>query len=1585
MSFMGPGGGVASGPASGLRFAQTRGRIQGSPITGVNYPSPFFDVAHTYLPVTVKQLFKWCRYYFLTNPLINATVFKLSEYPVTDIIIDHESTEVKNRWTEYFHEHLRWGPFRVEAGLDFFGYGNGYISIGFPFKKYLYCKACNFRDEAGKIRAQWIFTSFQFRMTCPRCGYIGDALAKDYYYKSASGVKTIRWNPEDIEVSYNDISGESTYFYTIPAVIRNDIVIGRKDVVEGIPQVFIQAMREQKGVIFSKDNFFHMRRPTLATQDRGLGTPLLLPVLKDTFYLQVMKKAQEAVLIEHIVPLRILFPQGGSGSSDPYCLTYRTLTEANYGYKASGEVVVGDIVKTASGRYAPVTAVQKRAVRPGEKVYAIEVTGMSAVPVEPSEDHPFLAVRTGGRIKSRVSNWLPGWVPVKDLQVGDYVAYPISREVRHGMYVDMAQYLENYVATDAWVYRQITSDGAAAYEYAEAREQRAFGNGELQQVAIARGWAVSTLQSAASRYRCGHRTPRLLRHIAWSKDFATILGYYLAEGCVEETRITYALHREETWICDELDGAFGRLLGLTGTRHATSDNGLSYRVNASSFAEFLKNYGGHLAWNKRLPEECVHLPEEILLELVRCLINGDGGAEQIHRDNGTGRPCRTSAITYTTTSLQLALKLRELLLYLGVIGRVHTTPVRNRRKHSIHRVKVNGQMAVDLWKKLGWCCSEEVAEIKKDTTRSFILGGYAYFRVQKKEELAGVDFVYGFQVDGDKSFCVPSCAQHNTTINLIDWRDQVAAEIARWRYDCITPETLVETAEGLREAGEVLEGDSLKNHLGAYSKVEKVWRRPLREGERAYQLVVRGMRGDIPTVSEGHSFLIRRKQNNGNGHQIAETSSFVRAKDIHAGDYVGYPVPVFKPHGITELDLADFVTSASTERWVYLDHHSPETPEAFEYLSEHGAPVDRQVLLEKKGWSVNQYKAAQSAVREGRVLCRLPRRIPLDEELCWVLGLYLAEGSASSKQVLFALHANETPFVVRLDRFFKERFDANGFTAECGANGIQRYYSSTIAAQFFHEMCGGISTTKRIHSLLKCAGDKRLAALMRGYFDGDGCYHDDDSSGCVDVSSASRQLAADCLEILLSSGVLASLTSLPPAPYSICGKTGMSHGSWKIAAHGVAARRLRIWLGLAASDAADAGSRIGLFADGYLWRRIEEVREVEALEVIGFQVDKSVFVRLEDDTEVHGTFCLRVGCTGNSNYIPILPLPIGNQTIGGDGRALLLTQEIATWSDQILNGMGVPVEFIKGGLSYAGTNVSMRMMENMFLGYISRQKALAKFVMKQVASFLGWPEAGIRFKPFKMADDLQRKAYLFQLNAAGKVSDTTLLADSDLDQNDENQIMIRETDKRIEATKKQQLAMATIQGEAQQIMLKFQTKAQQDAQKAMAAPVAPGEPGGADVQGQGGGPGGAGGAGAMQAMPSALQSGAAGNAAGPMSGTASAQAAAPAPGAGASPQDFLSSISSQLTGAQRMKDEQQSNIDLPTYAMGQARFIATMPKPQQEMALKNLQLQSPELADLVKQMMAELMPVEQGDGGSAGVDTRPLPQQRPPRRAGGMV
>jgi hypothetical protein len=654
LSFINSGG---MGAASGLRFAASRGRMGGAVSNGVNYPSPFFDIAHTYYPKTIKELFRWCRYYFLTNPIINATVFKLSEYPVTDIIIDHESPQVVKRWTEYFQDHLRYRSYQVEVGLDYHTFGLAATSIGFPFKKFIECKQCRWRKEASKVRANWLYSNNAFRLNCPQCGHIGDAAAQDVYYKNASGVKMLRWNPEDLEITYNPITGEYVHFYNIPGPIKNDIIIGKKDVVDSLPQVFLQAVKENKGVVFSKENFFKLKRASIADQDRGWGVPLLLPVLKDTFYLQIMKKAQEAILLEHIVPLRVLFPQPASGTSDPY-----------------------------------------------------------------------------------------------------------------------------------------------------------------------------------------------------------------------------------------------------------------------------------------------------------------------------------------------------------------------------------------------------------------------------------------------------------TTINLVDWRDHVAQEIARWRLD--------------------------------------------------------------------------------------------------------------------------------------------------------------------------------------------------------------------------------------------------------------------------------------------------------------------------------------------------------------------------------------------------------------------------------------------------------------NNYIPIMPLPLGNQTIGGDGKALLVTQEMIAMSETIMNGMQVPVEFIKGGMSYAGTNVSMRMLENQFIGYTLSHKALARFIMKNVAAYLDWPEATIRFKPFKMADDIQRKAYLFQLNAAGKVSDKTLLADADLSQADEDQLKEQESASRTEVMKKEQLAMADIQGEAQMKMMAWQVKGQQAQQAAMGSGLAQGEPGGPDT--------GAGGGAAMQ----------------------------PAPGA-----DPMQGMQSPLAQNQQMQPG-GLNVDIPTMAKAQATMINRLPPQQQQFAIQNLRAQSPELATMVEQLLSQMQGGGEGGGqagGAPAVDMRPLPEAASPRRAAGMV
>lgn len=304
------------GAIGASRFANTRGRINGSFSRGINYPSPFFDIGHTYLPTTVKQMFRWCRYYFMVHPLINSTVFKLSLYPITDLVYHTDDKHQKALWRKLLEDHLRYRCFMGEIGLDYNTYGNGLVSIFYPFKKKLRCTNC------GNIRpakaAKYYFRNFQFFWQCPRCGHHGPAEVFDDYIKSAKGIRLLRWNPEDVDVRYNDLTGEYAYYYDIPVQLKNDIIMGKKSVVEEVPQIFIDALKKKKAIIFNKDNIYHFKRPTLAGKDRGWGVPLLLPVLKDAFYLQILKKSQEAIALEHIVPLRVLFPQAGSATSDPY-------------------------------------------------------------------------------------------------------------------------------------------------------------------------------------------------------------------------------------------------------------------------------------------------------------------------------------------------------------------------------------------------------------------------------------------------------------------------------------------------------------------------------------------------------------------------------------------------------------------------------------------------------------------------------------------------------------------------------------------------------------------------------------------------------------------------------------------------------------------------------------------------------------------------------------------------------------------------------------------------------------------------------------------------------------------------------------------------------------------------------------------------------------------------------------------------------------------------------------------------------------------------------------------------------------------
>ena len=286
--------------------------------SSLRYPSPFLDLASLYLPRTIKEAFHLCRYYYTTSPIINPIVRKLAVYPSTKMYIESADPDIKQYWEDYITKVLRLPEFNIECGLDYFTYGNCYVYISFPIIKTLVCSNCKREEKVENCTYTW--RNLRFDMKCSYCNYQNrEAQVKEYPKKSINEIALIRIPPELVDIENNPLTGRKDYFITIPRITRNEILIGKKVIIETTPEVFIDSMRQNKRMKLTPGKFFHFQRQSVSHVDwLGYGEPIIMPVLKDNFYFQTLRKAQEAVLHSAIVPLRFVFPQSGDAQTSPY-------------------------------------------------------------------------------------------------------------------------------------------------------------------------------------------------------------------------------------------------------------------------------------------------------------------------------------------------------------------------------------------------------------------------------------------------------------------------------------------------------------------------------------------------------------------------------------------------------------------------------------------------------------------------------------------------------------------------------------------------------------------------------------------------------------------------------------------------------------------------------------------------------------------------------------------------------------------------------------------------------------------------------------------------------------------------------------------------------------------------------------------------------------------------------------------------------------------------------------------------------------------------------------------------------------------
>lgn len=137
---------------------------------------------------------------------------------------------------------------------------------------------------------------------------------------------------------------------------------------------------------------------------------------------------------------------------------------------------------------------------------------------------------------------------------------------------------------------------------------------------------------------------------------------------------------------------------------------------------------------------------------------------------------------------------------------------------------------------------------------------------------------------------------------------------------------------------------------------------------------------------------------------------------------------------------------------------------------------------------------AASEIRVGDTLqrCQLPKPYPvkdcsIDLDAAWLAGLYLAEGSRSEDTIQIAGHTKEENRWKSVCRI-AAKFGGSATRTVDGNNMTIRIYGRILNAIIGELVCGRTAHDKGFSPLVWRYSNEFIAAMLRGYLEGDGCF-----------------------------------------------------------------------------------------------------------------------------------------------------------------------------------------------------------------------------------------------------------------------------------------------------------------------------------------------------------------------------------------------------------------------------------------------------------------------------------------------------------------
>lgn len=283
------------------------------------HPNPMFDFLTGFVPRKLKDLFKWAEFLAYSSAHVYAVIKKFGEYPITTLVYDTKNPGEEALHKQLFETHLDLKGFLTKVSFDKFLYGNCFVSIYEPRKRWLVCPTCKTKTDIQYVNYEYLFDRVLYKFKCPekKCNRTCMVRPEDESLRDASQVNLIRWDPKLMDIKHNPITGHSSYYYTIPQWLIQDVKKGDRTILDYLPIEFLICIQKKTTFRFGADTLYHLKVPGPAGVEAHWGFPPITAAIKLFLFVATLRKANEAIALEHIVPMRVLYPQAASQAGDP--------------------------------------------------------------------------------------------------------------------------------------------------------------------------------------------------------------------------------------------------------------------------------------------------------------------------------------------------------------------------------------------------------------------------------------------------------------------------------------------------------------------------------------------------------------------------------------------------------------------------------------------------------------------------------------------------------------------------------------------------------------------------------------------------------------------------------------------------------------------------------------------------------------------------------------------------------------------------------------------------------------------------------------------------------------------------------------------------------------------------------------------------------------------------------------------------------------------------------------------------------------------------------------------------------------------